>query len=119
MNDVDTIVRQLSEVTATSEDGDHLLLIEQVDILLTDGGVVSANTAAAYLNVAEWGGSHPCAGRQDCVLPSHVSDSVTVTPITEDEVDQLVIKASRPSLAQLYKNARGKGLVPASPQGYF
>lgn len=119
----DSIVAQLAEVTATSEDGEHLLLLEPgASIILPDmeGRIATAIAAISYLHVGDWDASHPCAVDRDCVLWSHVSDlPATVAPPTEEEVDALVRKASRPSLASLYKNARGKGLVAPQPQGYF
>lgn len=129
----DSIAAQLAEVTATSEDGEHLLLMEpDVRILLSDmhGGAGHPREAAAYLSVGQWGADHPCSGHLDCVLWSHIADSpmsdphATVEALTEEEdEDALVRAASRPTLASLYKNARSKGLVPASPasgaSGYF
>lgn len=112
----DSIVRQLAEVTATSLNGDHLVLLDQVDLIRSDGEVVSAQQASGYLQMGEWEGSQPCRTVAGCVHPEHV---VPATPVAEDEIDQLVSKASRPSLATLYKQARATGLVPASPQGYF
>jgi hypothetical protein len=118
----ESVAHQLAEVTATSEDGDHLILIDKVDIVLTQrhGGIRSAKDASAYLDVGEWVTTHSCSTVEDCILWSHVSDPVaTVVDDTEDEEDQQVRKASRPSLATLYKRARQTGLVPASTAGYF
>ena len=114
--DLESLQSQLAEVTATSLNGDHLVLLDQVDIIRTTGEVVSAQQASAYLQVGEWEGSQPCRTVAGCVHPEHVT---SVTHVAEDEIDTLVRKASRPSLATLYKQARATGLVPASPQGYF
>jgi hypothetical protein len=49
--------------------------------------------------------------------------TVEAEVLSEAEEDKLVRAASRPTLASLYKGARAKGLVPASPasgaSGYF
>ena len=127
MDPTDSIASQLAEITATSEDGEHLFLLEQVTIILPDmhGGVDSPRAAAAYLNTGTWGTTHPCPVHEDCVLWSHVSDTPVSDPpaivesLTEEEEDLLVRKASRPPLASLYKRARSAGLVSPSPQGYF
>jgi hypothetical protein len=134
MDPSESIASQLAEITATSEDGEHLLLMEpNVRIILSDMHGMSGHPreAAAYLSVGEWGAEHLCPGHMDCVLWSHVSDAPMSDPpatveaevLSEAEEDQLVRKASRPTLASLYKGARAKGLVPASPasgaSGYF
>ena len=144
---VDSMVDQLAEITATSEDGEHLLTLSNVSLVWSENGtrVVSARDGAAFLVVGEWGASQLCPIHSDCVRPDHVvdylkprtidasvsdavdqvddSDDVTVTPLDDDEEDKLVRAASRPTLASLYKGARAKGLVPASPasgaSGYF
>jgi len=115
--DLDLIQSQLAEITATSEDGDHLVLLDQVDIIRLSGEVVPAQQASGYLGLGEWEGSHPCSTDPTCVLWTHVT--TVADPMSETELDKLVNRASRPTLATLYKNARSKGLVPASPQGYF
>lgn len=120
----DFIAAQIAQVTATSEDGEHLIQLEQIDVILTDrqGRLATAREASAFLHVGEWGTSHPCATDPDCVLWSHVSDlpaKVTAPTVTEEELDTLVRKASRPTLASLYKKARSTGLVSPQPQGYF
>lgn len=131
----DEIVTQLAAITATSEDGEHLLVVEPAALVLLNlekPTVVSLNDAAAFLIVGGWSSSHSCSEHKDCVRPEHVADppapaevevEATVTPLREDEEDALVRAASRPTLASLYKNARSKGLVPASPasgaSGYF
>jgi hypothetical protein len=115
---MDTIASQLAEVTATSWDGEHLILLDPVFIVLDTKEVVSAIAASAYLSVGEWGTTYPCSAHADCILWSHVSDPPAKVA-DEDEEDMLVRKASRPSLASLYKRARQTGLVAPSPQGYF
>lgn len=115
--DLELIQSQLAEITATSEDGEHLVQMDQVDLIRSDGTTVTAQQASGYLEMGEWEGSHPCSTDPTCVLWTHVT---TVTdPMSEAELDTLVSRASRPTLAALYKNARSKGLVPAAPQGYF
>jgi hypothetical protein len=116
---VQSIVDQLAEVTATSWDGDHLIQLDRVDIVLDTLEVVSVIAASAYLSVGRWDATHPCSSHVDCVLPAHVSDPAATVGPDEDEEDQLVRRASRPSLATLYKRARQTGLVAPSPQGYF
>jgi hypothetical protein len=122
----ESIVSQLAEVTATSLDGEHLVLVDEVTIILPDmqGSIASAIEASAYLYVGEWGATHPCSDHTDCVLWSHVCDLAPVSdpPVTvesDEDEDTLVRKASRPSLASLYKRARQTGLVAPSPSGYF
>lgn len=115
--DLELIQSQLSEVTATSEDGEHLVLLYQVDLIRSDGTIVPAQQASGYLGLGEWEGSHPCTADPTCVLWTHVT-TVSV-PMTEEEEDLLVAQASRPSLATLYRQARATGLVPATPSGYF
>jgi hypothetical protein len=110
-----SIVAQLEEITATSEDGEHLLVLGQVQVILPPDLVVSAGQASAYLVTGEWADPLQCNDFEDCVLWSHVT---WAQPEVVDE-DQMVAAVSRPSLAQLYKKARATGLVPASPQGYF
>jgi hypothetical protein len=110
-----SIISQLADITATSEDGAHLILVDRVDIVLPTREVVSPKAASAYLYVGEWTPTPTCSD-SDCILPAHAA---SVTPVTEDEEDAMVRKASRPSLATLYKKARDKGLVAPSPQGYF
>ena len=127
INDQESIASQLAEITATSYDGEHLLLMENVTIVVSQmqGGITDPRAASAYLQVGQWGVSHPCSVHPDCILGSHVTDApvsdppVKVVPITEAEEDQLVKRASRPSLASLYKRARSTGLVSPSPSGYF
>ena len=115
--DLESIQSQLAEITATTEDGDHLVQMDHLDFIRSDGTIVTAQQASAYLSTGEWEGSHRCADLPDCVRPEHVT--TVADPMSETEIDQLVSRASRPTLAQLYKQARGKGLVPASPTGYF
>lgn len=114
--DLRQVIEQLSEVTATSDDGDHLVLLYQVQIIHSDGQIASPRQAAAYLATGEWEGSHPCMQEAECIHPAHVSP----VRVTEEQLDQMVSRATRPSLATLYKKARSQGLVPASTgTGYF
>lgn len=119
MDTVTSIINQLADITATSEDGAHLILVDRVDIVLPTREVVSPKAASAYLYVGEWTPVPLFCSDPDCILPASHSVGVTPTVQTEDEEDAMVRKASRPSLASLYKKARDKGLVAPSPQGYF
>lgn len=116
--DLELIQSQLAEITATSEDGEHLVVLsDYLNLIRSDGTIVSPQQASGYLGLGEWEGSHPCTADPTCVLWTHVT-TVSV-PMTEEEEDLLVAQASRPSLATLYRQARATGLVPATPSGYF
>lgn len=118
-----SVITQLADITATSEDGEHLILLDEVDIIVPSEDpdapvrLVSPRAAAAFLQVGQWITPYITCGCLDCTLGAHVTEPPKVP--SSDIEDEMVRKASRPSLAQLYKKARATGLVPASTAGYF
>lgn len=104
----DQLYLQLAELTATSEDGQHLLMLVPDLQVLTEDGPRPAQQATWYLGAGQWDDSvTTTCGQQDCVL----SDHVTTASLAKDEEDLELVQRTSVSLATLYRKAKSRGLL--------
>jgi len=105
---LDQLVIAVAEHTATTEDGEHLVVLSYYpDLIHSDGRVVSAQQASGYLQVGDWSPVLSTCGNADCCRPDHL----------EERANQLVA-AHAVSLADLYRAGRKRGLLTAHTAGY-
>ena len=104
---MDDLIEQVSEATATSEDGDHLVQIYQSKFIHSTEGLVSAQAASHFLDEGQWSPVVSTCGIADCCRPDHL----------EEQANQLVA-AHAISLADLYRAGRKRGLLTAQSTGY-
>jgi hypothetical protein len=103
MFDIDALIELVSTSTATSEDGEHLVQMDYSKFIRSEGSLRSAQQASGYLATGEWGTATPTCGAHECIHPNHMEAVELV----------MVAQASAVSLADLYRKAKGRGLVTA------
>lgn len=114
MTSRDHLIEQVAEVTATSEDGDHLVRMYQLDLIYSEGDLKSVQQASGYLQMGDWTPVSPTCGEPECCRPDHLDDAATV----KDEEDLQLVASHAVSLADLYRQGRKKGLLTAQSTGY-
>jgi hypothetical protein len=109
MIDMGTLLEQVSESTATSEDGDHLVQMYYPQFIHSEGKIRTLQQASNYLDTGEWVSVVATCTVQECCLPSHLDEAANL----------LVAQHSQAvSLADLYKKGRSRGLLTAQSTGY-
>ena len=101
MLDLDSLIELVAGSTATSEDGVHLVQMDQSKFIRSEGKVRSAQQASGFLSTGEWDPVAPTCGVEHCVLPTHLEEAELV----------MVAQASAPTLASLYRKAKSRGLI--------
>jgi len=109
---VDMLISQLAEVTAT--DGDCLVWIDPDVWVLTTDGHHRAESVAWFLEHGEWVNllNRTCT-TEYCIRADHHVDPAAAKPDPDDQTYDLVSRASRPRLADLYKRGVNSGLFTA------
>jgi len=103
--DLDALIELVADSTATSEDGDHLLVLSYYPrFIRMEGSLRSAQQASAMLGTGEWGSVVPTCGVEDCIQPDHMEQA---------DLTLVAHQATRTKLADLYRKARSRGLVAA------
>ena len=99
----DDLIELVSDGTATSEDGEHLLLVHSYHprFIRMDGQLRSIQQASGYLATGEWGSVVPTCGAPECIHPAHMEAAELV----------MVAQANVASLADLYRKAKSRGLI--------
>lgn len=106
----DQLIMQLAELTATSEDGQHLLVLVPDLQVLTEDGPRPAQQATWYLSAGQWDDTvTTTCGHTDCALEAHV----TTASLAKDEEDLELVQRTSVSLATLYRKAKNRGLLVA------
>jgi hypothetical protein len=109
MIDEQPLIQLVADSTATSPDGEHLLVHSIYHrFIRMDGAIRSVQQAIAMLSTGEWGAVVPTCGVADCVRPDHMeaADLALVARKT----------TTRASLADLYRKAKGRGLLTAQTE---
>lgn len=106
----DQIASQLAEVTATTEDGDHLVQTDYSIFILSSEGSRSAQQASAYLVEGEWSDkTYSTCIQPDCLR--HITgDEAKAQAVKDAELEQMVHSTST-TLADLFRAAKKKGLL--------
>jgi hypothetical protein len=105
MVDLDALIELVSTSTATSEDGSHLVQMDYTKFIRSDGALRSAQQASGYLATGEWGSVTPSCQVEDCIQPDHMEAADLA--MVADHATRAV------SLADLYRKAKGRGLLTA------
>lgn len=105
MIDLEALPTFVAGSTATSEDGSHLVQMDQQKFIRIEGVLRSVQQASGYLGTEEWEAVAPTCGVEHCVLPAHLEQTEML----------LVAQASKPTLASLYRKAKSRGLITAQP----
>ena len=109
------LIEQVSTATATSEDGDHLLVHSyQSEFIRLGGKVVSVQQASGWLQMEDWEPVSPTCGVVECVRPDHLDHA----HIVKEQEDLQLVANQAVNLADLYRAGRKKGLLTAQSTGY-
>lgn len=109
------LVIDISQVTATSEDGDHLLVrSDYSDLIHSDGAPRSIQQASGYLQMGDWTPVLPTCGEAGCCRPDHLAEA----HIAKEQEDLQLVASHAVSLADLYRKGRKAGLLTAQSTGY-
>jgi len=111
---VGNLIEQVSEVTVTTEDGDHLVQMYQADLILSERKIVSVQQASGWLQMGNWEPVSPTCGVVECVRPDHLDHA----HIVKEQEDLQLVATQAVSLADLYRAGRKKGLITAKTTGY-
>jgi hypothetical protein len=104
--DVDELIELVSSETATSEDGEHLVVRSFYSkFIRMDGALRSAQQASGFMATGEWGTASPACGVDDCIRPDHM-EAADLALVHQHS-------ARAVSLADLYRKAKGRGLLTA------
>lgn len=114
MSDIELLALQVGEVTATSEDGNHLVQMYYSDLIRSDGSLVSAQQASGYLEMGDWEPVAATCGELECILPEHLDHA----HIVKEQEDLQLVANHAVSLADLYRKGRKAGLLTAQSSGY-
>ena len=115
MSDIEELTQQVAGTTATSEDGNHLVVRSyQLDFILLEGKVMSAQQASGYLQMGDWEPVSPTCGVAECVRPDHLDHA----HIVKEQEDLQLVANQAVNLADLYRAGRKKGLLTAQSTGY-
>jgi hypothetical protein len=102
MIDLDELIELVSDTTATSEDGDHLVQMYYTKFIRSDGALRSAQQASGYLATGEWGSATPTCGAPECIHPDHMEAA---------DLAMVANHTTAVNLADLYRKAKGRGLL--------
>jgi hypothetical protein len=106
---------EISQVTATSEDGEHLLVrSDYSNLIRLEGRIVTVQQASGALQMGDWESVLPTCGVVECVRPDHLDHATVV----KDEQDLQLVASHAVSLADLYRKGRKAGLLTAQSTGY-
>jgi hypothetical protein len=114
VNRDDWLIEQVSTLTATSEDGDHLVQMYQLSFIRTEGKHVSVQQASGYLQMEDWESVSPTCGVVECVRLDHLDHA----HIVKEQEDLQLVANQAVNLADLYRAGRKKGLLTAQSTGY-
>lgn len=104
------ILDQLAEVTATTEDGDHLVQTDYSIFILSSEGSRTAQQASAWAHEGEWSDkTYSTCIQPDCLR--HITgDAAKAQAVKDAELEQMVHSTST-TLADLFRAAKKKGLL--------
>jgi len=102
MIDLQALIELVSSSAVTSEDGEHLVQMDYSKFIRSDGALRSAQQASAMLGTGEWGSSVPTCGVGDCIHPDYMEEA-GITLVAQ--------RSQAVSLADLYRKAKGRGLL--------
>jgi hypothetical protein len=103
------LIEQVSEATATSEDGDHVVVLYQSNFIRSEEGLKSVQQASGRLQLGEWEPVAATCGLPECCRPDHLVEA----HLAKDEEDLQLVAAHAISLADLYRKGRSRGLLTA------
>jgi hypothetical protein len=103
------LIEQVSETSATSEDGHHLVHMYYPDLIRSTADSGPARRALWQVDKGEWVHDlEPTCGQQDCILPDHTR------PLDKDEADLVLVQSHNTvTLAELYRKGKSRGLLTA------
>jgi hypothetical protein len=108
------LIDQLAEHTAT--DGECVLWLAGDQLILTTDGLRPPASVVFHMSTGQWVEDPvQVCGNTDCVRGEHLVHRPYKYDLSQQEED-LVERASRPSLASLYREGRSRGLLTRSSQ---
>jgi len=102
------LIEQVSETSATSEDGHHLVHLYYSDLIHSTADAGPARRAMWQLAKGEWiTDLESGCEEQDCILPDHTRI------MNKDESDLALVQSHTQTLAELYRKGKSRGLLTA------
>ena len=107
--------RQVAEGSASSEDGDHLIWLDDgIQILTEDGPRLPAQTLW-FIDTDTWVDDlYVTCNKPGCIRRDHITDDRHKAQSIQDAEDLALVQKQAVTLADLYRRGKARGLIRPS-----